>query len=72
MNENDELRAILGTMLLMIFPDRVKSIIKSLRIIMHEMDEILDKHEVGMTKNDLMDTIFSSLCFMAKNVKVDE
>ena len=72
MNDIDELNALLGVMILEVYPDRAKEIIKSLRIIRSNVYPILEELNLGMTEEDVLDCISSSLCFLAKNATIKE
>ncbi len=72
MNDIDELNAILGVMILEVYPDKAREIIKSLRIIRSNIYPVLQELNLGMAEEDIIDCISSSLCFLAKNATIKD
>jgi len=73
MSEQEELKAILGIMLIERYPDRSKNIIRSLRIISRDIREIIEEQFKQSITNekDTMNQIAQSLVFLALNVNAD-
>ena len=72
MSEDDELRLILGGMLMLIYPDRTKDIIKSLRVMLASIKEIQNKYNLSDNDADIMGCITKSLAYMALHGNIEK
>lgn len=71
MTEENELRTILGGMLVLMYPDRTKDIIKSLRIMLDGIKEVQKKYNLADNDDDIMGCIIKSLGYMALHGNID-
>jgi hypothetical protein len=72
MTEKEELQAILSAMLLEVYPDKSRQIIKILRIIAKEVvDYIKNINTEPSTEEEIMTAVAKSLIFIAVKGKVD-
>ena len=72
MSERDELNAILGVMILDVYPELAKNIIKSLRIITNNISPSFEKFNIDMDEKEIIEVISSSLSFLAINATIKE
>lgn len=72
MTEMNELQAILGIMILEVYPDRTKEIIKSLRIIRNNIIPVMRELNLEISEEEIMECISNSLGFIAQNATIKE